>query len=148
MTPEAFLTLALACQPPTPHPDTLALVLRGIAIGENESLEPTAINHNANGTDDRGLMQINTSHLGEPIGYHGHTLTLQSLSDPCENIAAGGWIFLAGLNRYNGRNPDHGLANSYTNRAIATVAKSMKIMPARYTPAPTGSLQSQMLTTR
>jgi soluble lytic murein transglycosylase-like protein len=57
------------------------------AIANAESrFDPTAINHNRNGTVDVGLMQINslwTEQLGE---------TWDSLHDPCTNVMAGAWI--------------------------------------------------------
>ncbi len=57
------------------------------AIAKAESrFDPTAINHNRNGTVDVGLMQINslwTEQLGE---------TWASLHDPCTNVMVGAWI--------------------------------------------------------
>jgi soluble lytic murein transglycosylase-like protein len=57
------------------------------AIAKAESgLDPSALNHNRNGTVDVGLMQINSiwaNQLGE---------TWKSLHDPCTNVMAGAWI--------------------------------------------------------
>ena len=57
------------------------------AISKSESaFDPSAINHNNNGTVDIGLMQINSiwaDQLGE---------TWNSLNDPCTNVMTGAWI--------------------------------------------------------
>ena len=68
--------LAAACQSAV-APDTIA------SIAQHESgLDPAAIHHNANGTDDVGLMQINSANFA----WLG--LDAQTALDPCESIAA------------------------------------------------------------
>lgn len=66
------------------------------AIARHESrLDPEAINRNANGTYDYGLMQINSSwadHLGERIW--------KSLSNPCQNVKVGAWILSGCITQY------------------------------------------------
>ena len=61
------------------------LLLKAIAKAES-NLDPTATNHNSNGTVDVGLMQINSiwaDHLGA---------TWDHLFDPCTNAMVGAWI--------------------------------------------------------
>lgn len=56
------------------------------AIMERESqCTPSAVNHNANGTVDRGLMQVNSVHRGwlADVG-----ITLAMLLDPWNNLRA------------------------------------------------------------
>jgi len=69
------------------------LLLYAIAKVES-SLDPTAINHNRNGTVDIGLMQINSSHLPQlaKVGITRRRL----VEEPCTSIMAGAQI-LAGL---------------------------------------------------
>lgn len=60
-------------------------LLWAIAKAES-SFNPSAINHNANGTVDVGLMQIN-SLWAKQLGR-----TWDHLDDPCINIMTGAWI--------------------------------------------------------
>lgn len=58
-----------------------------LAIAKTESsLNPSAVNHNSNGTVDIGLMQIN-SLWADQLGQ-----TWDHLNDPCTNVMAGAWI--------------------------------------------------------
>lgn len=60
------------------------------AIAKAESgLNPRAIGRNRNGSDDIGLMQINSSHLPRLARYG---INQASLFDPCTNINVGAWI--------------------------------------------------------
>ena len=91
LTPAAAMALALRCVPPAVAP-----IMVGIAQHES-GLDPIAIHHNANGTVDVGLAQVNSANfvwLG---------LTLQTALDPCRNLAAGARVLLA---KYNGNPPD------------------------------------------
>ncbi len=66
------------------------------AIAQVESgFRPDALNRNANGTYDYGLMQINSSWarvFGEKLW--------SSLGDPCTNVKAGAWILSDCIRRY------------------------------------------------
>jgi hypothetical protein len=75
---------------------TLAPIMVGIAQHES-GLDPAAIHHNANGTVDVGIAQINTSN------FRWLGLTMQTALDPCQNLAAGARVLFA---RYNGSPPD------------------------------------------
>jgi hypothetical protein len=146
LTVQTVLALALQCAPPTAHPEELAHVLTGIAMTESH-LNPTATHRNANGTTDVGLEQVNSIHLGRPIGYRGHVITEQSLLDPCENIAASGTILLSGLSAYNTGSPTRGIANGYALRAVAAISQVMDKPAPVSQPAPPGlTLDQQVLT--
>jgi soluble lytic murein transglycosylase-like protein len=60
-------------------------LLRAIAKAES-NLNPSATNHNRNGSVDIGLMQINSIWAGQ-LGP-----TWNYLFDPCANVMAGAWI--------------------------------------------------------
>ena len=60
-------------------------LLKAIAKAESK-LNPTATNHNRNGTVDVGLMQIN-SIWADQLGP-----TWNRLFDPCTNVMVGAWI--------------------------------------------------------
>lgn len=64
------------------------VLLRAIAQHES-SMRPGAINRNTNGTEDIGLMQINTVHLPRLARYG---ITRQSLFDPCVSAYVGAWV--------------------------------------------------------
>jgi soluble lytic murein transglycosylase-like protein len=67
------------------------------AIAKTESgLNPRALNHNANGTRDVGLMQINSSWL-PALAKHG--ITEQQLYEPCVNLDVGAWILADNMRR-------------------------------------------------
>jgi len=60
------------------------------AIAQHESgMRANAVNKNTNGTEDIGLMQINTVHLPR-LARHG--ITRQSLFDPCVSAYVGAWV--------------------------------------------------------
>ena len=81
------------------------------AIARVESgMDPGCVNRNANGTEDIGLMQINSVHLPELARYG---IGREDLFDPEVNVYIGAWV-LAGcmkrhgntwraVNCYNGR---------------------------------------------
>jgi hypothetical protein len=91
-TVEAAIALALSCG----IPPSLAPVIVGIAQHES-GLNPNAINHNPNGTDDIGLAQINTSNFSW-LGIHSVAEAL----DPCVSLTGGLRVLFA---RYNGTPP-------------------------------------------
>jgi soluble lytic murein transglycosylase-like protein len=63
-------------------------LLEAIATVESGG-NPQALNRNANGTADVGLMQINTTWL-PALSRHG--ITQEALYDPCVNTYVGAWI--------------------------------------------------------
>lgn len=94
MTREALLAIALHQCPSLPMPEVLGPIMVGIALHENHTLDPLAINHNANGTDDKGVAQVNTTNFG----WTG----LQDWRDPCQNLTAAAKVLFA---RFNGNPP-------------------------------------------
>jgi soluble lytic murein transglycosylase-like protein len=68
------------------------------AIAEVESgLDPTAVNVNANGSTDIGLMQINSWWFSALERYG---ITPRDLRDPCLNIGVGAWILAGNFRQY------------------------------------------------
>ncbi|MCW3677848.1 lytic transglycosylase domain-containing protein [Burkholderia cenocepacia] len=63
-------------------------LLRAITAVESRFV-PDAINRNTNGTEDIGLMQINSWWLPQLARYG---ITRESLFDPCTNVYVGAWI--------------------------------------------------------
>jgi soluble lytic murein transglycosylase-like protein len=59
------------------------------------NLNPNALNKNANGSIDIGLMQINSSWMSR-LGRRAEDL----LSDPCANVMAGAWVLRHCLDTY------------------------------------------------
>lgn len=69
-------------------------LLWGIAKHES-NLNPRAVNRNANGSYDYGIMQINSS-WAATLGME----RWESLSDPCINVMTGAWILRQCIDRY------------------------------------------------
>lgn len=66
------------------------------SIGRQESnFNPRAINHNKDGSVDRGLMQINSWWLTKLERY---AIKSSDLFDPCLNIWIGAWILKQNIN--------------------------------------------------
>lgn len=86
-------------------------LLYAIALQES-GLNPRAVNRNTNGSQDIGLMQINSS-WGPMLARYG--IRPSDLWDPCTNIFVGAWILgdnlarmgptVAALGAYNARDP-------------------------------------------
>ncbi len=135
-----------------------------MAVAKTESgFNPRARNINKNGTEDIGLMQINSGWLPTLSAYG---ITRESLADPCTNIKVGAWI-LAGNAKLHGWNWDAigaynvGCAkldeaacrtkrNSYARKIYAALHKSEEKVPYYGTAiakpaAKTESVQAKML---
>jgi hypothetical protein len=95
---QTALGLALKCLPPA-----LAPIAAGIALHENPKLDMQAVNHNANGTRDYGLAQINSANFGW-LSVSMHTpVNERTIFDPCINLQASMRVLFA---KYNGDPPD------------------------------------------
>lgn len=72
------------------------LLLKAIARQES-SMNPTAVGQNTNGTQDLGIMQINTTHLAKlaRAGIQRH-----HLMDACTNITIGAWVLADAVRRF------------------------------------------------
>lgn len=60
-------------------------------------MNPSAVGQNTNGTQDLGLMQINTTHLTKlaRAGIQRH-----HLMDACTNITVGAWVLADAVRRF------------------------------------------------
>lgn len=107
-----------------------ALLVRGIAKAES-GMRANAVNRNTNGSEDLGLMQINTVHLPRLARYG---VTRERLFDPCVSAYVGSWILRDCLDRYghtwnavgcyNAGSPDKRL--KYANRIYAVLQATHK----------------------
>lgn len=98
-------------------------LLRSIAWQES-GMRPWVTNRNTNGSEDIGLMQINSIHLPR-LGRYG--ITRAHLFDGCTNAYVGAWILRENIQRfgptwkavgaYNASSPDKQLR--YANQIHA-----------------------------
>ncbi|KJK22370.1 lytic transglycosylase [Burkholderiaceae bacterium 16] len=105
------------------------VLLRGIAQHES-GMRAYVINRNTNGSEDIGLMQINTVHLPRLAKYG---ITRQSLFNPCVSAYVGAWILRENMDRYgptwdavgayNAASPDKRLR--YINRIYSTLQRGV-----------------------
>ena len=109
LTVQAAMGIALQCLPPNVA-KIMAPIVVGTAMVESH-LDPLAVKHNANGTDDIGIAQVNTSNFG----WTG--LTKETALDACHNFAAGLKVFFA---KYNG-NPPETVKQAYAAHVTAAI---------------------------
>jgi soluble lytic murein transglycosylase-like protein len=72
------------------------LILRAIAWQESHN-KPDAINKNANGSTDYGLMQINSIHLNTLAQYG---ISSGTLMDGCKSVYVAAWHLRQKMNKY------------------------------------------------
>jgi soluble lytic murein transglycosylase-like protein len=72
------------------------LILRAIAWQESHN-HPDALNKNANGSIDYGLMQINSVHLNT-LGRYG--ISSATLMQPCKSVYVAAWHLRQKMNKY------------------------------------------------
>jgi soluble lytic murein transglycosylase-like protein len=72
------------------------LILRAIAWQESHNT-PDAMNKNANGSIDYGLMQINSVHLNTLSRYGISSTTLM---EPCKSVYVAAWHLRQKMNKY------------------------------------------------
>ena len=106
-----------------------------VAIARTESgLRADAIGRNEDGSEDLGLMQINSWWLPHLARYG---LTREDLTDPCTNVEVGAWILAQEIRRFGygweavgaynaGPAPDSAPAR---RRYAAQVARRMEVRP-------------------
>ena len=75
------------------------VLLKSIAAHES-GFNSRAVGHNNNGSEDIGLMQINSEHL--PV-LSGYGITRAHLFDPCLNINVGAWLLAGNIRRHGAR---------------------------------------------
>jgi len=101
-------------------------LIYAISKGES-SFNPLAINYNANGTYDYGLMQINSS--WEPA-LRKLGISWNNLADPCTNVMVGAWVLSQCIQDYGYTWPAVGCYNSRTpskrDRYAARVARIVR----------------------
>lgn len=123
----AALSIAVGCG----FTDTLARHAAAITMRENPKLDPKAINRNTNGTDDRGLTQINTVNYDWLSLAMHKPINAQTILDPCTNLEAGLRVEFV---KYNG-NPPPLLAAAYSTRALDS-ARAVDSVAEPVTPPP------------
>jgi soluble lytic murein transglycosylase-like protein len=100
------------------------------AIAQHESgMRANAVNKNTNGTEDIGLMQINTTHLPRLAKFG---ISRESLFNPCVSAYVGAWVLRDCLDRYgptwnavgcyNAGSPEKRLR--YANRIYETLLRT------------------------
>jgi soluble lytic murein transglycosylase-like protein len=72
------------------------LILRAIAWQESHN-RPDAVNKNANGSIDYGLMQINSIHLNT-LSQYG--ISSGTLMEPCKSVYVAAWHLRQKMNKY------------------------------------------------
>lgn len=97
------------------------LLLKAIQMQENSRGNPRLVTKNSNGTEDFGLMGINSIWLQHLKKYE---ITRDHLLDPCVNVMVGAWILSNHITRhgftwesvgmYHSRTP--ALRDGYANR--------------------------------
>jgi soluble lytic murein transglycosylase-like protein len=102
----AAVALALAVASPFAHADCFdeaaqyqkvnPLILRAIAWQESHN-RPDAVNRNANGSTDYGVMQINSVHL-PTLSKYG--ISKNTLMEPCKNVYIAAWHLRQKMNKY------------------------------------------------
>ena len=73
-----------------------ARLLRDIALIES-GMQPNAVGVNKDGSEDIGVMQINSSWLTKLGRYE---ITRQDLFDPCVNVHVGAWVLAHNIAQY------------------------------------------------
>ncbi|SDV48493.1 lytic transglycosylase domain-containing protein [Chitinasiproducens palmae] len=108
------------------------LILRAIAWQESRA-DAAAMNRNANGTVDYGLMQINSVHLRRLQTYG---ISKDKLMEPCANIYIAAWHLRSKMNRYGNtweavgayHSETPSLRDSYARQIIA-ILQRWQVMP-------------------
>lgn len=103
------------------------LILRAIAWQESHN-QPGAMNKNANGSIDYGLMQINSIHLGQLAQYGISTTTLM---EPCKSVYVAAWHLRQKMNKYGNtwqavgayHSETPSLRDQYSKQIIAILGK-------------------------
>lgn len=93
------------------------------AIAQQESgMRANAVNRNANGTEDLGLMQINSSWLPRLARFGIHR---EHLFDACVNAYVGTWILASNIRQFGANWKAVGAYNSPTTAHQLVYANSI-----------------------
>ncbi|AEA58753.1 MULTISPECIES: lytic transglycosylase domain-containing protein [Burkholderia] len=113
------------------------LILRAIAWQESHNT-PDAINRNANGSTDYGIMQINSIHLSRLAQYG---ITKDTLMQPCKNVYIAAWHLRQKMNKYGNTWAAIGAYHSETPplrdkyaHQIAAILSKWRLLPAENEP--------------
>lgn len=113
------------------------LILRAIAWQESHNT-PDAINRNANGSTDYGIMQINSIHLSRLAQYG---ITKDTLMQPCKNVYIAAWHLRQKMNKYGNTWAAIGSYHSETPslrdkyaRQIAAILSKWRLLPEENEP--------------
>lgn len=94
-------------------------VLRAIAWQESR-FRTSAIHHNANGTTDYGLMQVNSANL-PMLG-----LTPLEVMRPCMNVFAGAYLYRQAVDKYGNTLAAVGAYHSQNPKFMVPYAESVR----------------------
>ena len=139
LTEAIVLMLAVKCQCIDPalcangQPLVPVTLIRDIAWKESR-FDPLAVNHNKNGTVDKGLMQINSSnnewlHLTDPF-------------DPCQSVHAAA-TYLAAVSKFNRGLASVTFASAYVADVVGTKPPDRKALPGKSLSSQFASISSK-----
>jgi soluble lytic murein transglycosylase-like protein len=111
------------------------VLLRSIAEQES-NFNPVAVGGNTNGSQDFGLMQINSTWL-PMLSKHG--VTKQGLFNPCTNADVGAWILADNFRRLGVTWEAVGAYNAMTPWKRVKYASGVYNKLVRYTANPSGA---------
>ncbi len=113
------------------------LILRAIAWQESHNT-PDAINRNANGSVDYGIMQINSIHLSRLAQYG---ITKDTLMQPCKNVYIAAWHLRQKMNKFGNTWAAVGAYHSETpslrdqySHQIAAILERWRMLPVENQP--------------
>ncbi|WP_175891615.1 lytic transglycosylase domain-containing protein [Burkholderia cepacia] len=104
------------------------LILHAISWRESRS-RADALNRNANGSIDYGLMQINSVHLPALAAFG---IEKDALMEPCKSIYIAAWILRQKMNKYGNTWAAVGAYHSETPTLRDQYAKSIATILARW----------------
>ncbi|KWN14711.1 BapC protein [Burkholderia territorii] len=106
------------------------LILRAIAWQESHG-HADALNYNANGSIDYGLMQINSVHLPTLASYG---IAKDALMEPCKNVYIAAWVLRQKMNKYGNTWAAVGAYHSETPALRDRYASAIATILARWRP--------------
>jgi soluble lytic murein transglycosylase-like protein len=113
------------------------LILRAIAWQESHN-RPDAVGHNANGSTDYGIMQINSVHL--PV-LQQYGITRSTLMDGCKNVYVAAWHLRQQMDRYGNTWAAVGAYHSATPALRDKYASDIKAILVRWNLMPASNLR-------
>lgn len=112
--------------------DRNLLTAVAICLAESEGYAGAYNDQNPDGSIDRGLMQINSIHIGESVD--GATITADALFDPGFNVDVAYWVYRRSSYTFrpwvaytSGRYLDDSDGRRYMRRSITGVANMWRV---------------------